>query len=64
MWSADLLYCLEVMHKVAPNCLIEKIDCHGIIYTTCFHRVSLREFLDVRATEKEAYIKHKLEMQD
>lgn len=64
MWSADLLYCLEVMHKVAPNCLIEKIDRDGIIYTTCFHRVSLREFLDVRATEKESYIKHKLEMQD
>ena len=64
MWSADLLYCLEVMHKVAPNCLIEKIDKYGIIYTTCFHRVDLRGFLDAPAAEKESFIKHKLEMQD
>lgn len=57
MWTQDLLYCLEVLHLVAPNCLVDRIDSNGIIYTTGFKKISLRKFLDALATEKEDYIK-------
>lgn len=57
MWSEDLIQLLNLWHTICPATLIERIDPNGIIHTTNFRKISLKEFLNCPTDLRANFLK-------